>query len=213
MGKVCSIAACGRKFYARDFCHMHYQRWKNHGNALTMKRAPSGTGSINAQGYRVFHRPNGESGREHVIVAERAIGHRLPKGAIVHHVNGIRTDNRNSNLVVCPNDSYHQLLHVRQRALAACGNANFRKCDYCPKYDDPSIMKSHGNRYFHPECRANVFRINRIRRESASAPVPCQICGREFRPKKATTKLCGDADCRRKCGELSARKLWAANPC
>lgn len=39
----------------------------------------------------------------HILVAEKALGRTLPKGAEVHHVNEDRADNRNTNLVICEN--------------------------------------------------------------------------------------------------------------
>lgn len=54
---------------------------------------------------------------EHIAIAERAIGKSLPRLAVVHHINGDGADNRNCNLVICQNQSYHTLLHARQRAL------------------------------------------------------------------------------------------------
>lgn len=42
------------------------------------------------------------------------------------------------------------------KALADCGNANWRKCVYCHKYDDPALMthvKKPGWRY-HKACAA-----------------------------------------------------------
>ena len=47
---------------------------------------------------------------EHILVAEKALGKLLPDGAEIHHSNEVRDDNRSSNLVVCPNHSYHILL-------------------------------------------------------------------------------------------------------
>lgn len=89
---------------------------------------------------------------EHVHIAETAIGKQLPAGAEVHHVNGIKTENQNTNLVVCPNRSYHRLLHMRTRALDACGNANYIKCWICKKYDDPKNMYVRKNKGRHVAC-------------------------------------------------------------
>jgi hypothetical protein len=38
---------------------------------------------------------------ESVLIAEKVLGKPLPEGAHVHHVNEIKDDNRNSNLVIC----------------------------------------------------------------------------------------------------------------
>lgn len=78
---------------------------------------------------------------EHILIAERALGHSLLPGAIIHHVDGNMANNANSNLVICQDQAYHLLLHTRTRALRACGNANYRFCCYCKRWDDPQNMR------------------------------------------------------------------------
>lgn len=84
---------------------------------------------------------DGRRVREHVAVAERALGRRLPAGADVHHVNGIVDDNRPSNLVICQDDKFHKLLHQRTRIVRAGGDPNVQRiCAYCRKLTPIELM-------------------------------------------------------------------------
>lgn len=77
---------------------------------------------------------------EHIYIASKALGKPLPPKAIVHHADGDSMNNTPSNLVICPDDEYHKLLHMRMRAKKACGHANYFKCRHCGKWDDPKNL-------------------------------------------------------------------------
>ncbi|SRR6266403_1600339 len=89
-----------------------------------------GTGTISTQGKYSYirHETGGITIAEHVRVAEKILGKRLPQGAVVHHIDENTLNNLPSNLVVCPSRAYHNLIHARMRAVAACGNPNWRRC-------------------------------------------------------------------------------------
>lgn len=55
---------------------------------------------------------NGKHVKKHRMIAEKALGRSLKKKEVVHHINGIKTDNKNSNLLIC-SVSYHTMLHTR----------------------------------------------------------------------------------------------------
>lgn len=55
---------------------------------------------------------------EHTLKASAALGRPLKKGEIVHHINGDKHDNSNSNLLVC-GQPYHMWLHWRMSDLYA----------------------------------------------------------------------------------------------
>ena len=100
--------------------------------------------------------------REHILVAEHALGRPLPPKAQVHHVNRITHENAGSNLVICQDNAYHSLLHQRQRAYEACGHAEWRRCPYCKQYDDPAnmwISKSYRRSARHRSCQALYDRL------------------------------------------------------
>ena len=116
-GKKCLVGGCNKEAKAKGLCFQHYGLLHTYGrghNIINKK----GEGTITKDGY-IEHGSNGRRHKkEHIEIAERALGRPLPPGAVVHHANGDRRDNRPENLVVCPDHAYHMLLHKRIRRLA-----------------------------------------------------------------------------------------------
>ena len=168
----CIFQGCANEAYRQQHCKTHYRQGLKDGTLARVKGG-KGCASNHGDGYIVQH-INGARKKQHTHIAEKALGRVLPNGAVVHHVNENKSDNRNENLVVCPDAKYHKLLHVRQKALDDCGDANHRKCTYCKKYDDIKNMAFQVvngvqlNKFHHSSCLSDYNKRYRENRERIS---------------------------------------------
>lgn len=154
-----------------------------HTDSAKRKRNPRGTGTVVRKYIGV--KIKGRRRWMHDIIAEKALGRPLRGTELVHHFDENGFNNDPSNLVICPNQAYHFLLHLRQKALASCGNPDWRACVYCRRYDDPAGMIRHSNnRFVHPECK-------RIARGVPPRPlIACANCGTPHQKKRFCSAAC-----------------------
>lgn len=119
-------------------------------------------------------------------LVERLVGRPLPESSVVHHVDGDRTNNEPGNLVVCPDQAYHMLLHARQRVIDAGGNPNTQKvCSACKEVLDKAAFSFSvswdGRSHCCKECSASRRRgkyyywNDRMRAQQRARRAACQI--------------------------------------
>lgn len=123
-----------------------------------------------ADGY-VGHNVGGRTKLEHILVAERALGKPLPTGAQVHHWDMDRSNNEPTNLVICPDQAYHRLIHRRMAALEACGNPSWMPCRLCRVYEAPEnlYVNPGGTDAYHRHCSAAYARSHRAKTKGTRA--------------------------------------------
>ncbi len=111
---------------------------------------------------RGHHRGGGIYAAEHILVVERAIQKELRTTAVVHHINGQRTDNRNENLVACHDSAYHMLIEARTRSYRATGRPDSVKCWVCGEYGADVLKKARHNTLrragYHRTCEVEYQR-------------------------------------------------------
>ncbi len=75
-----------------------------------------------SKGYVFIYKPEHPRAKrgyvgEHILVWEYANGKPLPMGWLVHHLNGIKSDNRPSNLVGLPNKKHYLILSAKAKRI------------------------------------------------------------------------------------------------
>ena len=118
----CSVDGCNRDVRGggRGLCSMHFQRLRKRGNVGPAGTLRSGRG-VDSRGYVRVWNPQHPAAQadgyvwEHRMVWWDAHGP-IPDGWQVHHVNGVKDDNRLENLQAMSNDD-HQALHAAEAEL------------------------------------------------------------------------------------------------
>ena len=106
--KLCECG-CGKKIkHDKHYCSGHNRRGR--GNYRYLNQGYIRIGRV-GDNHRVY---------EHNIIMEKYLGRILKKGELVHHKNGIKTDNRIENLELTT-ISEHMKTHYPQRVIDSRG--------------------------------------------------------------------------------------------
>jgi len=102
----------------------------------------------------------------HRTIAEKVLGRKLKGAECVHHIDYDKSNNGLDNLVICPNEKYHKLLHARQRVLELGGHPDQHKyCTYHCELHEKSEFSTRPQTWdgLHNMCRkaTNEYRKNR----------------------------------------------------
>jgi hypothetical protein len=126
MSRTCSFETCDRPYVAKGYCGMHYQRVTKYHIPLDAPlrpirgdQNPNWKGGIigDGNGRVLIYSPNhprpswgGMYVYRYRLVMEEHLGRVLGKDEIVHHINGIKDDDRLENLCVM-SQSDHIKIH------------------------------------------------------------------------------------------------------
>lgn len=107
--KHCTAEWCDRPYMARGYCQTHYAHWRKAGSpsdwvpdSIRPRPGKNGEWRTSQDGYIIkqIKTPDGKTRTilQHRVVMEEHLGRPLEKHENVHHINGVRDDNRIENL-------------------------------------------------------------------------------------------------------------------
>ena len=101
---ACEVEGCDSPVRSRDMCESHYAKFRRHGTPTPPERPKAAPKKSARGGYVLVHMPDSPAANnkgyvlEHRVVMARSLGRDLLKHENVHHINGVRDDNRLENL-------------------------------------------------------------------------------------------------------------------
>ena len=111
---------CGKPiFHTSKACTKHKRHLPSGPTHPAWKGGKRKTKGGYIQMYQREHPRASKDGRvyEHIVVWEEAHGKPVPKGWIIHHLNGVRDDNLITNLVAMPDKKHRTLLQAKAKRI------------------------------------------------------------------------------------------------